>query len=115
MCENRAGDAASELTRRRFIQFSGLAGAGVLAGAGLLADGGHALAVPPPSLVKGPDPKECGKTSDSDSRRRSGISTSCTSIWHGHAGSPGTTSPRRTTWPPGPWRTGRTRACRYAV
>ncbi|MEU8273434.1 CDP-diacylglycerol diphosphatase [Microbispora bryophytorum] len=58
---------ASELTRRRFIHFSGLAGTSVLAGAGVLAGAQHALAEPSSPLAKGPDPKECGKTTDSDS------------------------------------------------
>ncbi|MEW9531556.1 CDP-diacylglycerol diphosphatase [Microbispora sp. NPDC049125] len=64
---DRSNDEASELTRRRFIQFSSLAGTTVLAGAGVLSGAGHALAASSSALATGPDPKECGKTSDSDS------------------------------------------------
>ncbi|GAA4194043.1 CDP-diacylglycerol diphosphatase [Microbispora amethystogenes] len=64
---DRASGEASELTRRRFIQFSGLAGTGLLAGAGLLSGAGRALAAPQLSIAQGPDPKECGRTTDSDS------------------------------------------------
>ncbi|WP_182897524.1 CDP-diacylglycerol diphosphatase [Microbispora sp. H10830] len=68
MCDgDRSNDEASELTRRRFIQFSSLAGTSVLAGVGILSGAEHALAAPSLELAKGPDPKECGKIGDSDS------------------------------------------------
>ncbi|MBP2708175.1 CDP-diacylglycerol diphosphatase [Microbispora sp. RL4-1S] len=62
MCEcDRAGDETNGLTRRRFVQFSGLAGVGAIAGAGIFAGAEHASAAPPPH-PKGPDPKQCGST-----------------------------------------------------
>ncbi|MEV1200189.1 CDP-diacylglycerol diphosphatase [Microbispora rosea] len=64
---DRANDEASELTRRRFIQFSSLAGTTILTGAGILTGAEHALAAASSTCAKGPDPKKCGKTTDSDS------------------------------------------------
>ncbi|MET8006152.1 CDP-diacylglycerol diphosphatase [Nonomuraea glycinis] len=59
-------NAADRLTRRRFVRFSGLAGASVV-----LAAVGQDLAAadeptPPPPTVGGPDPTVCGSTSSTD-------------------------------------------------
>ncbi|MEN3536587.1 CDP-diacylglycerol diphosphatase [Microbispora sp. ZYX-F-249] len=83
---DRANDEASELTRRRFIQFSGLAGTSVLAGVGILSGAEHALASPSSGLAKGPDPKECGSPQSHDSLWR--LSQKCHSTntcWQNHA------------------------------
>ena len=59
-------NVADRLTRRRFVRFSGLAGASVV-----LAAAGQDLAAadeptPPPPTVGGPDPTVCGSTSSTD-------------------------------------------------
>ncbi|MEU7693015.1 CDP-diacylglycerol diphosphatase [Microbispora hainanensis] len=53
-------DEASELTRRRFIQFSSMAGATILTGASILAGAGHALSAPSPTCGPDPDENDCG-------------------------------------------------------